>query len=311
MTTSDRQGEVVVVHGDDRASISTTGATLRQVRWGGHDVLDGFGPGESAAGARGQILAPWTNRLRDGTYDFGGRSHQLPVTDASTRTALHGLVADLPWSVLDRTDGAVTLGLRLEPRSGYPWELQLTVTYALDDDGLTVRHGVQNLSGTAAPYAIGAHPYVVAAQGPVDDWTVRLDAAQVMLVDAERMLPVSVVPVGTADLDFTTARRIGDVRLNHAFTGLGRGADGRTRVTITAPGATDSVEVWAGEGCRWIQLYTGDFDPVSPRRSIAVEPMSAPADAFRSGQDLVELAPAGHDGSSHHLQWGIGVAPRG
>ena len=56
-----------------------------------------------------------------------------------------------------------------------------------------------------------------------------------------------------------------------------------------------------------MQLYTGDFDPVSPRRSIAVEPMSAPADAFNSGLDLVVLAPAGQDGSSHVMQWGIGA----
>ena len=36
------------------------------------------------------------------------------------------------------------------------------------------------------------------------------------------------------------------------------------------------------------------WDP--PRQALAVEPMTAPPDAFRSGRDLVTLAPAGRAG---------------
>jgi aldose 1-epimerase len=270
-------------------------------------VLDGSRRGEPTVGARGQILAPWTNRLRDGRYEFEGRVHQLPVTDVATGTALHGLVAGRSWSVVHEEDGTVALGLRLTGEEGYPWQLQLTATYTLDDDGLTVVHDVENLSASRAPYAIGAHPYVMPAAGLVDDWVVTLDASHVMLVDEHRMLPVGTVEVSGADLDFRAPRRLASVRLNHAFTGLGRGEDGRAHASVASPGTGAVVTVWAGEGCRWMQLYTGDHDPAAPRRSLAVEPMSAPADAFRSGQDLVVLAPAGHPGSSHRMRWGIGA----
>ena len=49
-------------------------------------------------------------------------------------------------------------------------------------------------------------------------------------------------------------------------------------------------------------VYTADDRPAPlHRRSIAVEPMTAQADAFRSGDDLVRLEP----GASFVSTWGI------
>jgi aldose 1-epimerase len=41
------------------------------------------------------------------------------------------------------------------------------------------------------------------------------------------------------------------------------------------------------------------------RPGLAVEPMTAPADAFNSGTDLVTLAPAGTQGDELSVSWGI------
>ena len=48
-------------------------------------------------------------------------------------------------------------------------------------------------------------------------------------------------------------------------------------------------------------VYTADDSPGAHRRSVAVEPMTAQADAFRSGEDLVTLAP----GEDFSASWGI------
>src|SRR5579859_237759 len=58
--------------GDHGAIIAAVGACLRSLRWGGRELLDGFGEGEMCTGSRGQVLVPWPNRVRDGRYDFGG-----------------------------------------------------------------------------------------------------------------------------------------------------------------------------------------------------------------------------------------------
>ena len=53
---------------------------------------------------------------------------------------------------------------------------------------------------------------------------------------------------------------------------------------------------------RYVMAFTGDtLEPDRRRRAIAVEPMTCPPDALRSGADLVRLEPgAKWDGS-----WGI------
>lgn len=298
--------DLVIEHNDWRAAVCDRGAALRRVRRGDRELLDGFDIGAPRHGARGVILAPWTNRLRDGRYAFDGRSHRLAITDPATHTALHGLAAEERWKTLDHAPDAVQLGLRLAPSPGYPWELELSAEYRVDASGLTVTQRAENRSGTHAPFATGAHPYLLAAAGGVDDWTVRLDASRVLLVD-ERMLPERVVDAADVGLDLAHGRQIGATRLNHAFTGLRRDAVGRAAVTVGAPGVED-VTLWADGSCRWFQLYTGDFDEVEARRSLAVEPMSAPADAFNTGHDLVVLTPRGTPGSVHRLRWGIGGA---
>lgn len=108
----------------------------------------------------------------------------------------------------------------------------------------------------------------------------------------ERLLPVREVDVAEhAALDFRLARRIGPAELNHAWTALEPGPDGRTRVRVlddTGRGA----ELVADARCRWLQVYTADHqDGDAWRGGLAVEPMTCPPDALRSGRDLVGLEP--------------------
>jgi aldose 1-epimerase len=50
-----------------------------------------------------------------------------------------------------------------------------------------------------------------------------------------------------------------------------------------------------------LMLFTGDLLPNVNRRSLAVEPMSCPPNAFRTGIALIRLEP----GSSFTGEWGI------
>jgi aldose 1-epimerase len=61
--------------------------------------------------------------------------------------------------------------------------------------------------------------------------------------------------------------------------------------------------VWADERHSFFQLFTGDPLPDVNRRSIAVEPMTCPANAFRTGEALVRLEP----GDSFTSVWGASI----
>jgi aldose 1-epimerase len=188
----------------------------------------------------------------------------------------------------------VLLGYRLMSQPGYPWTLDLTARYALAADGLTVTVTARNLADTVAPFAAGAHPYLT-ADGPLESWELTARTPTALEVD-DRLLPLARVDVAATHLDFNEPRRIGDTELDNAFTDLERGADGRAEVRLR--GAERGVVLWMDAMHRWVQLFIG---PPGRREALAVEPMTAPPDAFNSGDDLIRLAP----GELVELTWGV------
>ena len=69
-------------------------------------MLDGYGAEEECTSGRGQVLIPWPNRIEDGTYEFDGERHQLPLTEPEHRNAIHGLVRGEPWTVAEQEAAA-------------------------------------------------------------------------------------------------------------------------------------------------------------------------------------------------------------
>jgi aldose 1-epimerase len=281
------------------ATITESGATLRLLAKDGRRLVDGFAEDAMSSACRGQLLMPWPNRIRDGRYEFEGATQQLPLSEPARHNASHGLARWATWHVVSHEAGRIELGLRLPAQTGYPWVLDLGVVYRLGEDGLTVTQSATNRSQTDAPYASGAHPYLTLDTGStVDDWTLHAPAATVLQVDRERMLPTGRATVAGTDYDFREPRAIGSTALDDCFTDLTRAEDGSATVTLSTMDRT--VELWLDEHHRWLMLYTAD-DRTPPRAAIAVEPMTAPVDAFNSGEDVVVLAP----GETFSASWAI------
>ena len=281
------------------AIVTESGAALRSLRHHGRDLVHGFGEGEMSSGGRGQLLMPWPNRIRDGRYSFGGRDLQLGLSDPTRGNASHGLARWAAWTVEEHTRTSVSLVYRLMAQAGYPWTLDLHVLYDLSADGLVVTQTATNLSPEAAPYASGAHPYLRVGDS-IEDLELHLPARTRVLVD-DRQLPTGTEPVAGA-YDFTSPRRIGDAVLDDGFGSLVH-EEGRAIVTLVDPTTSRGVALWVDDHHHWLQLFTPPSEGSRP--GLAVEPMTAPADAFNSGTDLVTLAPAGTDGDELSVSWGI------
>jgi len=89
--------------------------------------------------------------------------------------------------------------------------------------------------------------------------------------------------------------------IDHAFTDLARDDAGRATVELRDPASGRAVALWADATHPWLMVFTADEDPTGPRRAVAIEPMTAQADAFRSGADVVWLEP----GQDFSASWGI------
>ncbi len=292
-----------ISYGDQHAVVVEVGGGLRTYSVADRGVLDGYGDDELCRSGRGQVLVPWPNRLEDGSYEFHGRRHQLPIDDPAENVAIHGLVRWASWTVGRRTSESVAMEHLLHPRPGYPFSLALRIEYALSDAGLAVTTTATNVGPDPCPYGCGSHPYLTLGTERVDSLVLRAPGATVLSSD-ERGLPTGWSSVDGTEYDFRQRRPIAATQLDNCFTDLARGADGLARVELEDPESGNALTLWADDRYGYLMLFTGDPLPDVSRRCLAVEPMSCPPNAFRSGEGLIRLEP----GASFTSSWG--VSPR-
>ncbi|HZO77682.1 MAG TPA: hypothetical protein VFB39_06525, partial [Solirubrobacteraceae bacterium] len=115
------------------------------------------------------------------------------------------------------------------------------------------------------------------------EFQVTLPAAARLRVDSRKL------PDGREPNDLPGTFVIGDRQIDATFTDLTE-----QRVIV------GDHQVWFDDAYRYVQLFTGDH-PAVGRRGVAVEPMTCPPNAFRTGEDLVVLRP----GEMFRASWGI------
>ncbi|MBC7518340.1 MAG: aldose 1-epimerase family protein [Microbacteriaceae bacterium] len=279
------------------ASISELAAGLRGLSVGGVELIEGYGAHDLVPYAAGIVLVPWPNRIEDGRWQYLGQNQQLDLTEPSRYNAIHGLLRNTVYRVLERSDDAITLGAAIYPQHGYPFELDTSVRYELVDDGLTVTHQIENTGTDAAPVAIGAHPYLRLGDVPTAELTLTLAATTHFTVD-DRLNPIREDAVAGTAFDFQAGARVGKLMLDDGFGGV---APGLTHRLTAVDGRF--VEVWSDPEFAYVQVFTNPIFPRDgqPTLAIAVEPMTAPANAFNSGAGLRWL----ESGERWSVAWGI------
>jgi aldose 1-epimerase len=232
---------------------------------------------------------PWPNRIRDGRYAFEEGEQQLPLSEVANRNAIHGLVRWAPWAVQEQEPHRVVMGHVLYPSVGYPFALELSIEYALTDDGLRVSTSARNVGSQACPFGSGMHPYLTIGVMPIDD--VVLEApGRIHLRSDARGIPVARDAVEGTALDFHRPRAIGNTKLDDGFSDLERDADGIAWVHLGDSGGR-RLSLWVDRAYDFLMLFTGDTLSSRARHALAVEPMTCAPDAFNSGDGLITLEP--------------------
>ncbi|WP_426185612.1 aldose 1-epimerase family protein [Microbacterium sp. TWP3-1-2b2] len=276
------------------AQIAQVGASLRGLSVGGVDLISRYPENIPTPSCSGVVLAPWPNRVRDGAWNDDGATQQLSISEPKLHNASHGLLRFTAYEI-EQTDASATLRATIHPQTGFPYEIETAVIYALTAAGIQVTHTLTNRSDAAAPAALGTHPFVTI--GDVDPHELVLTVPALTQFDTdERMLPTGTSPAPAAVREGV---RLGDITLDTGFTDLDRDEDGSVRHTLTAPDGR-RVTLWQGEGFDYVQVYTTTNYPGQPL-AVAIEPMTAPADALNSGLGIRRLAP----GETWSLTWGI------
>ncbi len=301
--------QIRLSHAGQELTVVEVGAGIRTYSSGGRAVIDGYDESEMCPGGRGQLLAPWPNRLGDGCFEWDGQRLQTPLSEPENHNAIHGLVRWAAWSVAALDAAEARLTYRLHPQPGWPWPLDLAVAYALGEDGLKVVTEITNVgddSSGACPVGIGWHPYLAAFGGMVDQTVLTLPATEAYQSDG-RGLPTGRHQVEGTPLDFRSGGTVGEAVLDVAFTSLDRDDDGRARVELIPTAKGDlydyGIRMWMDRGYTHVMAFSGDTlaESARRRRGLAVEPMTCAPDMLRSGDGRHVLEP----GESFMAAWGL------
>ncbi len=282
--------------GSSTVLVASLAAALRSYEFDGVALTETWGDQDIPAGGCGMLLAPWPNRIADGRWSLHGKEQRLDITEPSKGNAIHGLLRNTGYRAVDIGTSRVVLEAEVFPQHGYPFHLMHRATYELTEEQLMVTQELSNLSAEAAPFALGAHPYLKISDVPTEELTLTVQAGEMFETD-DRSIPTGRAPV-SGQHDLREGRRIGDIAFDTAFTGLAS-VNGRHEHVLSAPDGR-RVTLWADESFVYAHVYVSTIYP-GVSKAVAIEPMTAPADAFNSGEGLGWLDPT----ASYSAEWGI------
>lgn len=242
------------------------------------------------------LLFPWANRLGGMGYRCAGVEVSLAgareLIQLDGELPIHGLRPPLlPFEVTRRSPAAIEAEQQGTGSAAvervFPFPYRLCVRIAVEGAALVVETLLEATGERAVPVSFGYHPYVHLPGAPRDDWLLELPAALRVEVDGRG------IPTGARrPVDAQRAPLRGRA-LDDGFVDLGP----QPRLSIAGGGRRITVELLEGYRCAQV------FAPAG-REHVALEPMTAPADALRSGEGLHFAEP----GRPYRARFAIAVA---
>lgn len=227
-------------------------------------------------------MLPYSNRIRDGRFEYDGVTHQLGRPD---KHAIHGALRRLPWSVqtVTATRALCTFDSRTVTGVDWPWPIEASIDHVLVDGRLSSELSLTNRGDTPMPAGFGWHPYFVREVEPGAHPTLTLPVDAVYPdADGDALPDGAPVPL-PAELDFRSPRALDpEQRIDCCLAGLA----GRCKVRWPDAGVGFSLQ--ASPVCGHLVL----FNPDMPH--FAVEPVS-------NANDAVNLEARGIDAGLQRL----------
>ena len=249
--------DTVITLSAGRATVGVApaiGGSVTHFHWidrvGRHDWLRPASPADLVSGTAGRLacfpLVPFSNRIREGRFVFGGHAVRLPLNRAPEPHAEHGHGWQAAWTVVDRAKDR--LALQYEHQAdAWPFPYRARQDFVLTDDEFRVTLAVENRGRETMPVGLGLHPYFPRTPG------CRLSAR----VDAMWATDGEVMPTRLVDADPRIGAGDGlplaDVVLDNVFPGWQRQAtifwpERNARLSIDAESPLDFLVVYSPAG---------------------------------------------------------------
>lgn len=229
------------------------------------------------------ILFPFPNRIRNGKWEFEGKSYQFDKQPESP-TTIHGLLLNLPYNVdkhiADGNGATLVCSLNSDDFPDvirqYPFPFKIEIAYTIKDAVLTMDVKIKNTGESNIPMGFGIHPYFRV------DISAKADASKAAItVPANKYWELDdvLVPTGKQiDVEGTLDLRYGQpfekLKLDHVFTDVNL-VDGVSLCSIENKDTGHGMIMESDAQFRELVVYTPP-----DRDAICFEPYTCPTDAI-------------------------------
>jgi len=231
------------------------------------------------------ILFPFANRIKNGLYSFEGEKHQFICNENEKENALHGLVYNKKFELIERelskNSCSVTLLYQEKEKSkGFPFFYNIYVKYTLKENKITVSVKVKNTDNNSFPFTLGWHPYF--NSNDLHNSNLKFQSIKKIKFD-DNLITSNVV-----DYSEKTPFQINDKQLDDCYVLKDN------LIEFTTPDYT--IKIGSDTKENYLQLYT----PANQNK-IAIEPMTGVSDSFNNKLGLQILEP----NKAYNLKWNI------
>ncbi|MDB5191521.1 MAG: aldose 1-epimerase [Segetibacter sp.] len=253
------------------------------------NVVDGFGSVDKAKQKispmfNGAKLSPFVCRLKNRKYKFADNTYLLNKFNLGDH-AIHGLLFDAAFSVIESSSSDKEACVKLQyvydnDVDGYPFCYRCEVEYLFtENNSLTVTTTITNIDEQLIPIADGWHPYFTLG-GSVNDYQLKFQSKEMLEFDE------GLIPTGKLKpyQEFGSLKTLGSNNFDNCFTL--NFAECQPMCVLRNPDKKIQLEIYPTSSYPYLQIFTPDH-----RKSIAIENLSAPPDAFNNGIGLKILEP--------------------
>lgn len=202
-------------------------------------------------------LAPYSNRIQDGAFEFGGKKIRIAPNADEQRHPLHGVAWLGEWTAIHRSRDQAAMVFKNTPSQNWPWAFKLHQSVKLHGPSLKIDLRMANLSPSPMPAGLGFHPYF---SNP-GDAQLMFNATGVWMSD-EAGLPTD-HRAATGGWDYSQGRTLNKPDIDNCFTGWDR------KARISWRRRPFAVEINASEPLTYAVVYVSQemdcfcFEPVS------------------------------------------------
>ncbi|WP_405296240.1 aldose 1-epimerase [Algibacter sp. Ld11] len=261
------------------------GASLQELKLFGTTLIKDLSPLDYKNTYASSVLFPFANRIKDGTYQYNGETYKFPINEVANNNALHGLVFNKTFNVIDEVSTKNSASVKLlyketQKSEGFPFTFSIQLEYRITETTLDLNVEVMNTDTEVFPFTLGWHPYFLSSN--LSESLLSFNSSKKMAF-SDRMITTETINNPDSSEILLKNKQLDDCW-----------ALDNTNVEFATPNYNLSINS-SEEDC-FLQAYTPPLTNV-----IAIEPTTGVSDSFNNKIGLKTLNP----GDRYTLNWNL------